>query len=1276
MKLFRFLAPVALLLLSLTVQAQSKEEVKPQVKEVVKTGETTVELRFSDGQTRLLDFYGPAVVRLFQDPAGGPVRDPKADPDAKILVENPRAAVGDIRVEKTGAAWLVRTSALCLTVASADGTLSASSVTADGDKAIVKDMTFDIASRGVNVTVPMTDGECFYGGGMQNGRFSHAGKIIQIVNQSNWTDGGVSSPTPFYWSSAGYGVMFYTFKPGRYDFGATEKGQVMLNHDTSYLDLFLMVDDYPMAAFWQLTGYPVMLPKFGFYEGHLNAYNRDYWTETEEGGLLFEDGKRYKESQKSNGGIRESLNGEVPDSLGRSSYQFSARAVIDRYAAHDMPLGWILPNDGYATGYGQTGTVDGNIENLRQFGEYAHSKGVEIGLWTQSDLHPKEGVEALLQRDIIREVRDAGVRALKTDVAWVGAGYSFGLNGVSDVGTIMPQYGNDARPFIITCDGWAGTQRYAGLWSGDQTGGQWEYIRFHIPTYIGSGLSGQPNVGSDMDGIFGGKNLPVNVRDFQWKTFTPLQLNMDGWGSNEKYPHALGPVAEKINRRYLKMKASLMPYLYSVAHEACAGGLPIVRAMSLDGQQTTDNGQQTTVNGQQTAVNRQQVDDLTKYQFLCGPWFLVAPIYQETKMDKEGNDIRNGIYLPQGDWYDYWTGDGYVSDGTTILNNYPAPLYKLPLFVKGGAIIPMTAPHNQPRDVDPFSRLYDLWPNGDSEFTQYDDDGATQAYLQGECVTTRLEMKASPFTLTIHPSEGHYEGFVKDKRTVLSIHQAAMPKSVTVKVNGRKCKGVTYAGTPDGKVLTIDIPALDVTATTIVVTLKGFQPTSSTALAAGEPVAKAALASVPTPTAEATAYTIKLQWDKVKGAEYYDILFNGMHYTGISDTQLLFENLQPETTYPFVITAMKKGGEASAPTAFEVTTEANPLEWAIQGIKATTSCENQDGQGIRRLFDFDESTVWHTKWGEKATPFTMDIDLGCTIQPDKLQYLPRVDAGNGTLLEGTIAVSTDGQQWSQPHAFQWAADSEVKEIDLDGQQTTDNEQQMNGIRYLRMEVTRGRGDFGSGRQLYIFRKPGSEVLLPGDINRDGRVDMDDFTSYMNYMGLRTGDPEFEGYVSSGDVDHNGRIDVYDISVVATQVQGGVEPSMGEVAGTLDIVPTPSADAKGLVTLKAGQTLTLTVSGKDLREVNAFGFALPYSAADLEYVATEPVGTLAMENLTNDRLHANGDKVLYPVFVNTGDAETLSADGVLCRITFRARRACKVSLKPQDVQLVDKMLNRK
>lgn len=50
----------------------------------------------------------------------------------------------------------------------------------------------------------------------------------------------------------------------------------------------------------------------------------------------------------------------------------------------------------------------------------------------------------------------------------------------------------------------------------------------------------------------------------------------------------------------------------------------------------------------------------TEYQFMCGPSFLVAPIYQETKMDKEGNDIRNGIYLPQGEWVDYFSGHIYI----------------------------------------------------------------------------------------------------------------------------------------------------------------------------------------------------------------------------------------------------------------------------------------------------------------------------------------------------------------------------------------------------------------------------------------------------------------------------------------------------------------------------------------------------------------------------------------------------------------------------------------
>lgn len=565
--------------------------------------------------------------------------------------------------------------------------------------------------------------------------------------------------------------MFNTFHKGKYDFGATTKGIVTLSHQTPWLDLFVMVDDSPallLADFYQLTGNPVLLPKFGFYEGHLNAYNRDYWVEDGDG-ILFEDGKRYKESQKDNGGVKESLNGE------KDNYQFSARAVIDRYASHDMPLGWVLPNDGYGAGYGQTETLGGNIDNLRQFGDYARSRGVEIGLWTQSDLHPKEGVEALLQRDIVKEIRDAVVRVLKTDVAWVGAGYSFGLNGISDVGELMPYYGSNARPFIITLDGWAGTQRYAGVWSGDQTGGEWEYIRFHIPTYIGSGLSGQPNITSDMDGIFGGKNMAVNVRDFEWKTWTPMQLNMDGWGSNEKYPHALGEPAASINRMYLKLKSELLPYSYSIAHEAVTG-LPMIRAMFLG------------------ESNPYTLGSATKYQYMYGPYFLVAPIYQATARDENGNDIRNGIYLPDGLWADYL--DGTVYKGGSIVNSYDASLWKLPVFVKAGAIIPMNNASNNVSEIDKTIRSYELYPYGTSEFVEYDDDGVSEAYKLGEGSSTLVTslVTGSTAVITVNPAVGTYDGMPAVKTTQFVVNVSEKPAKVLAKKGGRRVSGADGQG--------------------------------------------------------------------------------------------------------------------------------------------------------------------------------------------------------------------------------------------------------------------------------------------------------------------------------------------------------------------------------------------------------------------------------------------------------------------------------------------------
>lgn len=1241
---------------------------------------TTIEVLFSDNQRMAFDFYGENIFRVFQDNSGGIIRDPQAKPEAQILVNNPRKSLSKLTLNDEGGLISMTTGTVKVQL---DKQTSLLKVTNLATNTVVLEEIAPVSfQKGkVQLTLKENPQEYFYGGGVQNGRFSHKGKVISIENQNSWTDGGVASPNPYYWSTGGYAAMWYTFKKGQYDFGATEQGKVKLSHETDYLDVFYMINDGAVALlndFYQLTGNPVLLPKFGFYQGHLNAYNRDFWKEDEKG-ILFEDGKRYKESQKDNGGVKESLNGE------KNNYWFSARAVIDRYKNHDMPFGWLLPNDGYGAGYGQTETLDGNIQNLKSLGDYARKNGVEIGLWTQSDLHPKPEISALLQRDIVKEVRDAGVRVLKTDVAWVGAGYSFGLNGVADVGHIMPYYGNDARPFIISLDGWAGTQRYAGIWSGDQTGGVWEYIRFHIPTYIGSGLSGQPNICSDMDGIFGGKNLVVNTRDFQWKTFTPMQLNMDGWGSNEKYPHALGEPATSINRWYLKLKSELMPYAYSIAREA-VDGLPMMRAMFLEYSNAYTKGM------------------ATQYQFMYGPSLLVAPIYQVTKANDKGDDIRNGIYLPEGSWVDYFSGELY--EGNCILNSFASPLWKLPVFVKNGAIIPLTNPNNNVSEINKNVRMYELYPYGTTSFVEYDDDGTSEAYKLGQGATTRIESvvdNKGRATITLAPTTGSFDGFVKEKATEFTINVTQQPKKVWATIGRKKVKLVEaasmeqfmagentyfYDATPNlnkfatkgsefekvvitkNPQIRVKLAASDITAQATVLHVEGFvfAPANQQRVSSGALTGSLNAQVTPENT---EAYTLKPTWNKIANADYYEIEFNGMLYTTIKDTELLFDGLSAETPYRFKLRAVNKDGYSDW-AEFGVTTKSNPLEFAIQGIEAETSSKNQGGFGVDRLFNFDESgDNWHTKYRVNAMPIEMVIDLKTVNQLDKFHYLPRTDGGNGTLLKGSVAYSTDKENWTEAGAFTWERNGDVKVFSFSEHPSA---------RYIKLLVTEGVGNYGSGRELYVFKVPGTEGYLQGDVNNDGKIDKNDLTSYTNYTGLRKGDADFEGYISNGDINKNDLIDAYDISIVATQLTDEDDSAADEeeaseeaakdsihVGGTIELITAKKVYAKD-------ETIDVLVKGINLSSVNAISFALPYNQQDYEFVGIQPLNMKKMENLTNDRLHTDGSKVLYPTFVNVGRKEALEGSADLFVLKFKAKRKVTFGLKPLSGFLVDKQLN--
>ena len=368
-------------------------------------------------------------------------------------------------------------------------------------------------------TLKRGDNENFYGGGMQNGYFSHRDTSLNVrLNTRGWNDGATPNPAPFYMSTAGYGVFRNTMTPGRYDF----LSPMALSHDESRFDAYYFYGPSLkkiLDGYTQVTGRPFMLPRWGLGFGDSDCYNKT---------------------------------GKTIDVV---------KKVAEVYRANDMPGAWIMPNDGYGCGYA----------DLPQTIQALAPLGFHTGLWTENGLER-----------IATEVRDYGSRVMKLDVAWIGRGYQFALNGMRDAYEGIEKNA-DARGFVWTTCAWAGGQRYSTIWSGDQSG-NWEYIRFHIPTVIGAGLSGFNAATGDVDGIFGG-SAQTQVRDLQWKAFTPAWMIISGWSkqtNNMKQPWIFGEPYTTINRKYLKLKQRLTPYLYTYSREAFDTGVPTVRAMVLE----------------------------------------------------------------------------------------------------------------------------------------------------------------------------------------------------------------------------------------------------------------------------------------------------------------------------------------------------------------------------------------------------------------------------------------------------------------------------------------------------------------------------------------------------------------------------------------------------------------------------------------------------------------------------------------------------------------------
>ena len=257
------------------------------------------------------------------------------------------------------------------------------------------------------------------------------------------------------------------------------------------------------------------------------------------------------------------------------------------------------------------------------------------------------------------------------------------------------------RPFVITRAGYAGVQRHALVWTGDNSS-TWEQLADSLQMLLNLGLSGVAFCGSDAGGFMEHASGELLARWMQMAALTPFFRNHSNTGTRNQEPWAFGLEVEEICRSYLGFRYQLLPYIYGLFAEAHRTGAPIMRALAWH------------FPGDPVAVSAGD-------QFLLGSSLLVAPVL------RQGATARS-VYLPAGNWFDFWSGQIHYGRQHVLAH---AELAVLPLFVRAGSLIPLAALRQHTRPTEDSTIYLHLWPGAPAQLTWYEDDGRSPGYASG-----------------------------------------------------------------------------------------------------------------------------------------------------------------------------------------------------------------------------------------------------------------------------------------------------------------------------------------------------------------------------------------------------------------------------------------------------------------------------------------------------------------------------------------------------------------
>jgi alpha-D-xyloside xylohydrolase len=324
------------------------------------------------------------------------------------------------------------------------------------------------------------------------------------------------------------------------------------------------------------------------------------------------------------------------------------------------------------------------------------------------------------------------------------------------------------RVFILSRSAFAGSQRNAvTVWSGD-INSDWITFQRQVPAGLNFELSGLPYWTTDIGGFVSGNPddpayRELFVRWLEFGSFSPI-FRVHGTRNNDQNElWSYGPDAQKISTSYDRLRYRLMPYIYSMAWMVTSAAYTPMRALAMD------------FPADPRALN---VGD----QFMFGPAMLVSPVI-------EPDATTRRMYLPQTTWYDFWTGQKQ-DGGRTI--TAPAPLDRIPLYVRAGSIIPMgpELQYASERPADPIElRVY---RGADGTFTLYEDENDGYNYEKGVLSTIPISWNEAAQKLTLGERKGSFPGILQSRTFhVVFVSQSS---GVGIDITERADKTVPYTG--------------------------------------------------------------------------------------------------------------------------------------------------------------------------------------------------------------------------------------------------------------------------------------------------------------------------------------------------------------------------------------------------------------------------------------------------------------------------------------------------